>query len=65
MARMDIISGVYMACSVCETLLERDDEGNYVCPNPACGKGGLRSKDGVSIVADEKGNVTIRNGKPS
>jgi len=54
-----------MACSVCETLLERDDEGNYVCPNPACGKGGLRSKDGVSIVADEKGNVTIRNGKPS
>ena len=63
MVKMDIISGVYMACSVCDTLLERDDKGNYVCPK--CGKGGLRSKDGVQTLVDEKGNITITNGKPS
>ena len=65
MVKMDIVSGVYMTCNACETALERDGEGNYVCPNPKCGKGGLRSKGGVQTLVDEDGNVTLKSGKPS
>jgi hypothetical protein len=57
---------VKMSCRICRTELERDLEtGNYFCPKPECGQGGIRSKDGIKTTVDERGNVTLSStGKP-
>lgn len=59
--------GVKMKCRVCETDLDRDPEtGNYFCPKPGCGKGGISSPDGITTTVDEDGNVTLSSkGRPS
>jgi len=56
-----------MKCRHCEAVLERDTTtGNYFCPTPDCGKGGISSPDGITTIVDEHGNVTLKSsGKPS
>lgn len=52
--------GVTMSCRECGTELERNPEtGNYKCPAPDCGKGGISSPDGIKTTVDESGNVTL------
>jgi len=55
-----------MSCRECGAEFERDLEtGNYFCPNPGCGKGGIRGKYGIKTTVDEHGNVTLEShGKP-
>lgn len=57
---------IELKCRVCITELERDlKTGNYFCPKPECGKGGIRSKDGIKTIVDEHGDVTLfSTGKP-
>ena len=57
---------VKMSCRICCTELERNLEtGNYFCPKPECGKGGIRSKDGIKTTVGVCGNVTLSStGKP-
>lgn len=57
---------VKMSCRECGTELERDPKtGNYFCPKPGCGKGGLSSPNGIKTTVDEHGNVTLSSsGKP-
>ena len=56
-----------MACKACDADLERDPKtGNYRCPDPACGKGGLSSPGGIVTTVDDDGNVLLTGGqKPS
>lgn len=52
--------GVKMSCRECGTELERNEQtGNYKCPKPECGKGGISSKDGIVTSVDEQGNVRL------
>lgn len=55
---------VKMSCRECGTELERDPStGNYKCPKPECGKGGISSPDGITTTVDEHGNVKLSSGK--
>jgi hypothetical protein len=54
------LSGIGMSCHECGTSLESDDAtGNYRCPKPGCGKGGISSPDGIKTTVDEQGNVKL------
>ena len=54
------VEGLKVSCRACGTEFKKDPEtGNYECPKPGCGKGGIRGKGGISVTKDEKGNVSI------
>jgi hypothetical protein len=53
---------VKMSCRFCSTELERNEQtGNYKCPKPDCGKGGISSPDGIVTTVDEHGNVLLKS----
>lgn len=60
---MDLV----MKCCECDAGLERDlQTGNYFCPNPECGKGGISSSNGITTTVDEDGNFVLSSkGRPS
>jgi len=59
--------GARMSCHECGTDLKRDPKtGNYLCPKPGCGKGGIVSNEGIITTVDTNGNIVLRCGeKPS
>ena len=72
MSSIEFINGlgpaaIKMSCLHCETKLERESEtGNYRCPKPDCGKGGIRSARGITTTVDEDGNILLEStGKPN
>jgi hypothetical protein len=51
---------VGLRCLYCSADLVCDPStGNYRCPTPTCGKGGISSPGGIVTVVDEAGNVTL------
>jgi len=49
----------FIACRYCGALMSKDENSNYGCVPPGCGRGSIAGPNGVSVEIDADGNMTI------
>ena len=52
----------FIGCQACQVPMTKDENSNYRCTTPGCGRGKATGPNGVSIIVDDDGNMTITAG---
>lgn len=55
----------FIGCHACEVPMTKDGDNNYRCTTPGCGRGYMAGPNGVSVVIDDNGVMTITGGPKS